>query len=83
MGHSKLYFSGNSKHIVQGRLSKDAPHTLFRKYRSNFLCAVPIFLFGFGGFFRCFFLIGINDSLGTDMPCFPWAVGFYFYIVAV
>lgn len=71
MGHSKLYFFGNSKHIVRGRLSKDAPHTLFRKYHAALLRAMPIF-----------FLIGINDSLSKDTPCFPWAVGFYFEIAA-
>lgn len=32
--------------------------------------------------FFFFFLIGINDSLGKDTPCFPWAVGFYFKIAA-
>lgn len=29
------------------------------------------------------FLIGINDSLGRDTPCFPLAVGFYFEIAVV
>lgn len=59
---------------MQGRLSKDAPHTLFRKYHAALLSAMPIFIF--------FFLIGINDSLGKDTPCFPWTVGFYFEIAA-
>lgn len=76
MGQGKLYFSGHSKHIVQGRLSKDAPHTLFRKYHAALLIAMPII------FFVCF-LIGINDSLGRDTPCFPLAVGFYFEIAFV
>lgn len=73
MSRETLFFWKQQAHCAGQAFQGCSPHPFQEIPRSSPSCHARFFFF---------FLIGINDSLSKNTPCFPWAVGFYFEIAA-